>query len=124
MDITHRFIGDVAILDLRGRLTVSPGEEEIVPLRRAIRELIDRGHVHVALDLSKVTHLDARGLAELVLSLTTVRHAGGELWLIAPSPRVNRLLSVTRLNTVFAVSGPEAEPFDEGWAGAYLAAGA
>lgn len=107
MDITHRFIGGVAILSLSGRLTVSPAEQEIVPLRSAIRELIAEGHVHIGLELSKVTHIDARGLAELVLTLTTLRHAGGELTLMAPSARVKQLLSVTRLDTVFAVGETE-----------------
>lgn len=107
MDITHRFIGGVAIVSLSGRLTISPGESEIAPLRLAIGELLDAGHVHVALELSQLTHIDARGLAELVESLTSVRRAGGELTLVAPSARVKQLLGVTRLDTVFPIGEPQ-----------------
>lgn len=106
MDISCRFIGGVAIVTLSGHLTVSPGEAEIVPLRRAIAELTEDGHVHVGLDLSRVTHIDARGLAELVLALTTLRRAGGELTLMAPSARVKQQLAVTRLDTVLPIGEP------------------
>jgi anti-sigma B factor antagonist len=108
VDINYRFIGGVAIVSLSGRLTISPGESEIVPLQVAIGELLSAGQVHVSLELSRVTHIDARGLAGLVEALTSVRRAGGELSLIAPSPRVKQLLGVTRLDTVFPVR--EAEP--------------
>lgn len=108
MDINYRFIGGITIVTLSGRLTISAGESELVPLRGAIGELLADGHVHVGLELSKVTHIDARGLAELVSTLTKVRRAGGELTLMAPSPRVKQLLCVTRLDTVFPVGEPEA----------------
>ena len=107
MDINYRFIGGVAIVTLSGRLIISAGESEIEPLRGAIGELLADGHVHLGLELSKVTHIDARGLAELVSALTTVRRAGGELTLMAPSPRVKQLLGVTRLDTVFPVGEPD-----------------
>ena len=94
-------------MTLSGRLTISAGESEIAPLRGAIGELLADGYVQVGLELSKVTHIDARGLAELVAALTTVRRAGGELTLMAPSPRVKQLLGVTRLDTVFPVGEPE-----------------
>jgi len=107
VDISYRIIGGVAVVSLRGRLTISPGESEIVPLRLAIGDLVAAGHVHVALELSQVTHIDARGLAELVESFTSVRRAGGQLTLVAPSARVKQLLGVTRLDTVFPIGEPQ-----------------
>ena len=105
MDINYRFVGGTAIVTLSGRLTISAGESEVVPLRGAIGELLADGHVQLALELSRVTHIDARGLAELVEALVAVRRAGGELTLMSPSPRVKQLLGVTRLDTVFPVEG-------------------
>jgi anti-sigma B factor antagonist len=107
VDINCRFIGGIAIVSLSGRLTISPGESEIVPLRLAIGDLLAAGHVHVALELSRVTHIDARGLAALVESFTSVRRAGGELTLMAPSARVKHLLGVTRLDTIFHIGEPQ-----------------
>lgn len=134
MDITYRFIGDLTVLGLSGRLTVSPGETEILPLRAAVGELVAEGRVRVALDLAEVTHLDARGLAELVLAFTTLRRQGGELTLVAPSVRVRQLLAVTRLDTVFTIRGsvqeatgaaaPPEQPVESTWDSTWLMAGA
>ena len=110
MEIICRFEGNVAMLGLSGRLTVSAAETEILPFRTAIGTLIAQGHVVVALDLSRVTHIDARGLAELVQAYTTLRRLGGQLTLIALSPRVRQLLAVTRLDTVFAVRERAPDP--------------
>lgn len=107
VDITHRLIGDLTILGLHGRLTVSAAETEILPICTAIASLLADGRVHVALDLSHITHIDARGLGELVLADAALRRCGGELTLIAPSDRVKRLLSVTRLDAVFAQRASE-----------------
>jgi len=101
MEITRRLVGGVIVLDLTGSLIVSATEEELAPLRSAIKGLTAGGHVEVALNLAGITHLDARGLGELVCALNIVRARDGRLILLAPSPRVARLLAITRLNTVF-----------------------
>jgi anti-sigma B factor antagonist len=82
-------------------LTVSSTEVEILPLRAALSDLIAEGHIDVALNLVRVTHLDARCLGELVFMLTTLRRLGGRLTLVAPSDRIRKVLSVTRLDGLF-----------------------
>ena len=109
MEITRRIVGGVIVLDLTGPLIVSATEEEIAPLRSAIDGLTAVGHLEVALNLAGVTHLDARGLGELVCALNVVRAQGGRLILLAPPPRVARLLAVTRLDTVFEICKSEEE---------------
>lgn len=109
MEIAWRAVGDVTVLDLTGRLTVSPSDTEVAPLRAAIGELTTEGGADVALNLAGLTYLDARGLGELVHALKMVRAAGGQLMLLKPSPRVARLLSVTRLDTVFECCETEDE---------------
>jgi anti-anti-sigma factor len=109
MDITWRVRGTVSILTLTGRFVVSPGESEILPLRLAIRELVAEGRLLVGLNLAGVASIDARGLGELVLALTTIRQHGGDLVLVSPSAKVRKLLAVTRLDRVFPVCDGEAE---------------
>jgi anti-sigma B factor antagonist len=109
MEITRRSVRGVTVLDLTGRLIVSPGEVEIAPLRTAIGELMTAGCVDVAINLAGLTHLDARGLGELVLAMKTARLHGGRLRLVAPSARVARMLVVTRLDTVFERCDSEAQ---------------
>ena len=101
LEITRRFVGRVAVLDLTGCLTVSSTDVEILPLRAALSDLIAEGHIDVALNLVRVTHIDARGLGELVFMLTTLRRLGGRLTLVAPSDRIRKVLSVTRLDGLF-----------------------
>jgi anti-anti-sigma factor len=109
MQIARRLVGGVIVLDLTGPLMVSATEAEIAPLRAAIRGLTAAGHVEVALNLAGVTHLDARGLGEIVCALNVVRAQDGRLILLAPPPRVARLLAVTRLDTVFEICKSEEE---------------
>ncbi|MGH9256888.1 MAG: STAS domain-containing protein [Vicinamibacterales bacterium] len=101
MEIVRRSVRGVTLLDLTGRLTVSPSDVEIAPLRAAIGELMAGGCAHIGLNLSGLTHLDARGLGELVLALKTVHRLGGRLTLVAPSAPVLKILAVTRLDTIF-----------------------
>jgi anti-sigma B factor antagonist len=115
VEIHRRFGGDVAILDLSGRFAVSSGETEILPLRSAISELIAQGRVFVAINLAGLASIDARGLGELVLSLTTLRRHGGGLKLVAPTDRVRRLVLVTRLNKVIPICSCEQEATSGLW---------
>jgi len=109
MNITHRSVRGVTLLDLTGRLAVSPSDAEVAPLRAAIGRLTAGAGAHIALNLTGLTYLDARGLGELVAALNTVRGRGGRLTLVAPSPRVAKMLTVTRLDSVFERCNSEGE---------------
>jgi anti-anti-sigma factor len=97
MDVTCRLVGAIAVLDCTGRFVVSAGETEVLSLRSAVQTLIAQGHVLLALNVARLTSIDARGLGELVSTATTLRGCGGELVLVSPTPRLMKMLSVTRL---------------------------
>ena len=101
MDISLRSAGAVSVLHLTGRLIVGADERELVPLRTTIGGLINAGHLDIVVDLSGLTHIDARGLGELAMAMKSVDVAGGRLALSAASAPVARMLAVTRLDTVF-----------------------
>jgi anti-sigma B factor antagonist len=109
MEMTWRFVNGVVLLDLKGRLTTGAADLGRGSLRVAVAELTAGGCVDIALNLAGLTALDAGGLGELVLALRAAREHGGRLTLVAPLPRVRRMLAVTRLDTVFDVCGTEAE---------------
>ena len=109
MEIALRSAGAVTVLDLTGRLVVGPDEREIVPLRHAICALIEAGHRDVVVNLAGLTYIDARGLGELAMAMKTMDLAGGRLTLAAASPRVARILAVTRLDTAFEWRNNETE---------------
>ena len=99
-DIEIRQKGDVATMNLSGRLTLGEASNR---LRDMVREITDRGCNSILMNLEKVSHIDSGGLGQLVCCYTTVTQRGGDLKLTGLSDRVADLLELTRLSAVFAV---------------------
>ena len=98
--INERREGDVTILDLKGRIRINGGT---LALHKAIRCLVDEGKTKILLDLALVTHIDSVGLGELISSHITLSNKGGEIKLIHLTERVQDLMTITKLLTVFDV---------------------
>jgi anti-sigma B factor antagonist len=101
---TRREAGDVAVVDLSGKIALGDG----APLRQIVRELMDAGHRKIVFNLSDVDYIDSYGIGEMVAAHTRVRAAHGELKLIHLTRRVRDILQITRLVTVFDVQPDEA----------------
>ena len=109
MKTTTRHIGDVAVLDISGRITLGEGN---VMLREIVRELADKGNKKLILNLGEVQYIDSSGVGELVKTHTTVRNQGGRLKLVNLNKRVNDLLQMTRLSAVFDIDRDEASAIE------------
>ncbi len=105
MELTTRQVDGVTIVDIVGRITLGEGN---VMIREIVRDLLDKGHRKILLNLSEVQYVDSSGLGELVKTYTTVCNQGGELKLVNLSNRVHELLQLTRLHTVLPVDMDEA----------------
>jgi anti-sigma B factor antagonist len=105
MQTATRHIGDVAVLDISGRITLGEGN---VMLREIVRELADKGNKKIVLNLGEVQYIDSSGIGELVKTHTTIRNQGGQLRLVNLNKRVNDLLQLTKLSAVFDIEGDEA----------------
>jgi anti-sigma B factor antagonist len=105
MQTVTRYIGDVVVLDISGRITVGEGN---VMLREVVRELADNGHKKIILNLGEVQYVDSSGMGELVKTHTTMRNQGGQLRLVNLNSRINDLLQMTRLSAVFDIERDEA----------------
>lgn len=107
MDIEERAVGEVMILDLKGKLTIGDGDEL---LKDKINSLIQQGHQKLLLNLEGVPYVDSAGLGEIVRTYTTVSRQGGNLKLLNLTKRIEDLLAITKLLTVFDTyeSEPEA----------------
>jgi anti-sigma B factor antagonist len=103
---TCREIGEIVIVDFSGKITLGEGSST---LRHTIRDLIDRGHRKIVLNLFDVDYIDSSGIGELVSGFTTVRNAEGDMKLLHLTKRVHDLLQITRLFTVFDVRSNEEE---------------
>ena len=106
MLLKSRRLDDVVIMDLSGRITI--GEGTLI-LRDHIKKLLEAGDRKFILNLSDCDYIDSSGLGELVTAFTTVRGAGGELKLLNLTKRVQDLLQITKLLTVFESYNDETE---------------
>ena len=106
MQIDERPSGDVMILDLKGKLTIGEGDEL---LKDKINSLIQQGHKKLLLNLEGVPYVDSAGLGEIVRTYTTVSRQGGNLKLLNLTKRIEDLLSITKLLTVFDTYESEQE---------------
>jgi anti-sigma B factor antagonist len=98
MDITERISGNVTLVDLNGKLTLG---EPTQRLHDKVNSLIQQGRKNIVLNLADVTAVDSGGLGELVRTLTTMQKHGGSLKVANLPKRVQDLLVMTRLVTVF-----------------------
>ena len=106
MKIVERSVGDVTILDLHGKILIGEGDDA---LREAVTKLVDSGKTKILLNLADVPYVDSAGLGEIVRCYTTVSRKGGKLKLLHLPPKINDVLTVTQLITVFDVYESESE---------------
>ncbi|MCA1850339.1 MAG: STAS domain-containing protein [Acidobacteria bacterium] len=100
LNIKERQAGDVTVLDMTGKVTIGEGS---VALRSAVRRLIEEGKKKILLNLSGVSYVDSSGIGELVSSFTTINREGGQLKLLNLTQKIQDLLAITKLLTVFDV---------------------
>src|SRR5881275_1755762 len=106
LDITQRQAGDVAVLDLDGDVRIG---DSATALRGAIRDLVAGGSNRILLNLAGVKYIDSSGIGELIANYTTVGRNNGQLKLLNLTEKVQDLLVITKLLTVFDVYDNEAE---------------
>jgi anti-sigma B factor antagonist len=104
LKIASREVAKVTILDIQGRIVLG---DEIGDLRDAVRNLLADGKKKIILNLAGVDYIDSSGVGELVGSFTTVRKGGGELKLLNLTQKVQDVLYVTKLYTVFDIKEDE-----------------
>jgi len=98
MQIDERIVGEVIILDLKGKITLNEGDEV---LKDKINSLIMQDKKRILLNLAEVPYIDSAGLGEIVRTYTTVSRQGGQLKLVNLTKRITDLLMITKLLTVF-----------------------
>jgi anti-sigma B factor antagonist len=104
--INTRIVNDVTILELSGKITIGEGS---VTLRNEIAKLVGSNNKKVLLNLGDVRYVDSSGIGELVSSFTTISNAGGQLKLLNLTQKIEDLLAITKLLTVFDTFTSEEE---------------
>jgi len=106
MKIEKRSRDGVTILDVEGKITIGKGD---VALREAVQDALSAGAAKLLINLAGVSTIDSSGVGELVSSFTTVTNRGGRLKLLNLPPKVNDILQITQLITVFETYDNEDE---------------
>jgi anti-sigma B factor antagonist len=102
--LTTRQVGDVTVVDAAGRITLGEGASMF---RDKIRDLATGGNKKLLLNLAEISYIDSSGIGELVSGFTTVTNQGGSVKLLNLTKRVQDLLQITKLYTVFEVFDDE-----------------
>lgn len=106
MELEERSAGSVAMVDVSGKLVAG---DDTGRLKDKVNSLLLQGRRRIILNLRDVPYIDSTGLGELVAVHATVFRQGGHIVLVKLTARVQDLLAICRLLTVFDVFDTEAE---------------
>jgi anti-sigma B factor antagonist len=104
MKLVTRLIDCVEVVQINGRIELGEGSAAV---RDVVRDLLAKGRKKILLNLADVDYIDSAGLGALVSAFTSVRNEGGELKLVYLTKKVQDLLQMTRLYTVFEIFDDE-----------------
>lgn len=114
MQLSERRIGHITILDLAGRLMLGESPDRV---KDRIHEIVARGEKRIVLNLASVTEIDSTGLGALVACNTTAWRGGGTVKVANAGERIQDLLVLTKLFTIFDAYDSERAALDSFAAG-------
>lgn len=109
LNIHERRIGEVTVLDMDGNIRIGGSN---VTLKNAIRSLVTAGRNQIVLNLARVTYIDSSGLGELISGHVTLSNKGGQIKLLNLTGRLQELMTITKLLTIFDVYEDESKAID------------
>ena len=98
MQLTDREQDGVIVLQPKGKIMGGPDASLLLD---KLHEIIEAGNIKVVIDLSRVDWMYSTGLGILISSYTTLRNNDGELRLANVTDKIQSLLTITKLVTVF-----------------------
>lgn len=109
LNIQERRIGDVTVLDMDGNIRIGGSD---VALKKAIRSLVAEGRNQIVLNFARVAYIDSSGLGELISGHVTLNNKGGQIKLLNLTQRLQELMTMTNLVTIFEVYEDESQAVD------------
>ena len=106
MTIQERIVGSVTVLDFSGKLILGDGD---ALLKDKIHSLVFQGRKQIILNMGAVSYVDSSGLGALVASSVTGKNNGAQIKLVSLTKRLQDLLAIAKLLTVFEAYDSEAE---------------
>ena len=109
MEHSYTILDNILILTLKGDLIGENNGPELVNV------VNDQLHDHVnrcAVDLSDVRYMNSSGIGVLITLLTKFRNQEGEMVLVKPSEKIEKLLLITKLNNIFSIAESQEEAIE------------
>ena len=94
------------ILRLEGDLI---GDDNGAKVLEAVSTAIQNNIRTGIVDISGLRYINSSGIGVLITILTKFRNKGGEVYLLKPSESVQKLLVITKLNSIFQIIQSEDE---------------
>ncbi|MGE0562858.1 MAG: STAS domain-containing protein [Flavobacteriales bacterium] len=91
---------NLLIIALQGNLI---GKEQVGELFNEIDFELNQGAENIIIDLNEMLYLNSTGLSIFIQILTKVRNNGGDVVVINVPEKINKLLVITKLNSVFNI---------------------
>ena len=92
------------VVTLRGDLIEKNQANELIA---NIEELVAANKNKIALNLEGLKYMNSSGLNTLIQLLTKTRNSGGETVIYNMNKKINELLLITKLNTLFKIVDTE-----------------
>ena len=105
MEISTQEYKHVAVMAVTGRVDSSTAPD----LESQLTQLVDSGQHHIVLDLKNVEYMSSAGLRAMVSTLKKVKRVNGDLRLANPSTRVEEVLRLAGLTSIFSIHPTQEE---------------
>ena len=89
---------NAVVIELKGNVMGGPDGSK---LHETLHEMKEAGKKNIVINLSRVKFMNSSGLGMLISGMTTMRNAGGDLRLANAADKIQSLLVITKLITVF-----------------------
>ncbi len=109
LETAFKNIEGITVIEVAGEVDVYTATE----LREALNEVIDNGQNHIIVNMQNVKYMDSSGFGTLLSAMKRVRPIGGSVNLVRCNNAIERMLKITRLNTVFQMHGSLEEALSE-----------
>ncbi len=106
MNIQQRDVGQVVVLDIDGKLM---GGVDSELFQETVQKLVESGRQRIVVNLENVKWMNSTGLGILIAGFQSAQRSGGSLKLLHVSERIQDLLKITKLSSVFESYDAESE---------------
>ncbi len=105
IETSLRHQDDIPVLDVIGEIDIYTTPQ----FKEAVSEAIDQNNPAIVINMTKVTYMDSSGFGTLLSATKRLRPLDGALYLSGCNEAIQRMLQITRLNTIFGVYATEEE---------------